>query len=119
MSSMNKLIILSWAWSAAAACVWAANSFLHEGPGGPPMPGTHPGSAIVTPAPSAQPQDIKLPSTQPAQPASAVVMAQQPSYLFIKYLPEPNSPDGVDALASDFGTAHRFPAARLRVFGSA
>lgn len=118
MSSMNKLIIAVVGLGAAGACVWAANSFLHEGAGGPPLPGRTAEPVVISSTPSLSPREMTLPETRPVEPAGAVATAQQPSYLYIKYLPEPNSTEDADTGPSNaFGVAHQFGPARLHVSG--
>jgi hypothetical protein len=47
-----------------------------------------------------------------------VAAAQQPSYLYIKYLPDnPNAADESPAPANDFGAPQQFPPARLHISG--
>jgi len=119
MPSMSKFILSIAALGAVGLGVWATCGLMRDGSGGPPLPGTTENPA-VTSASSPKSPEMKQPQTRPAHP-TAVAVAEQPSFLYIKYLPDnPNAADQADApRPNDFGTATQFPPARLRVSGKA
>lgn len=122
MSSMKKLILSVVGLGVVGVGVWAASDFLRDGgAGGPPLPGSTAGPSVATAPISAKPREMKLPDTRPVPPAATVAAAQQPSYLYIKYLPDDSkAADDSDApRANDFGTPVQFPPARLHVSSKA
>jgi hypothetical protein len=113
---MNKVLLSVVGLGLVGIGIWAGPGFFRDNAGGPPLPGTAVDAPVVAGNSAGKAPEMSLPATRPAP--AVVVAAQQPSFLYIKYLPDnPGGADDAGAPANDFGTPFQFPPARLHMTG--